>query len=299
VRSEAVGAGFGRENSQSAASRRAKGNGTRINADSADFRGSEGTLGSPFDQSTVTTIRSARIRSIRVHQRPIFSAVACNPLKSCRVSGEIAVEDILSVLSGYLHDHWIKFVTAGAFMVAGWFLGKRRARAEWRKKEFLGRLNISLNIVRDGKLLIRTLIEKSCEEIFLNAVAVEAVTDAARRTTAADPILPLPEADYWHYLNAVLNEVSEKFAEGELRRDMGLPVTKEVYLLCLTCESAGEMKTRKIRAMMVRKSALENLPTEAPALESPSHSTRWETLRQLAGAWKATPQRFLAVELCV
>ena len=55
-------------------------------------------------------------------------------------------------------------------------------------------------------LLIRTLLEKSCEEIFLNKVAVETIVAAARKTTERNPLLPLPKEDYWYYLNAVLNE---------------------------------------------------------------------------------------------
>lgn len=209
------------------------------------------------------------------------------------------MNDFLSAVSDYLHDHWIKFVTAGGFMAVGWVLGKRRARSEWRKKEFLSRLNISLNVLRDGKLMIRTIIEKSCDEIFLNSVAVDTVMTAARKTTPDDPILPLPEKEYWYYLNAVLNEVSEKFALGQMKRDVGQPVEKCLYLLCLTCECSGEMKTRKVRAMLVRKATLENLPAEQPQLESPTHATRFKTLHQLAAAWRAAPHRFLEMEICV
>ena len=209
------------------------------------------------------------------------------------------MNDFIQAVFEQLHDHWVKFVTAGLFMALGWFLGKRRARAEWQKKEFLGRLNVSLNTIQDGKLLIRTLLEKSCEEVFLNQVAVTAVLAAARRTTAEDSLLPLPEGDYWFYLNSVLNEVSEKFAHGQLRRDLGQPVQTETWLLCLTCEVAGEMKTRKVRAMMIRRKLLEQLPAEQPALERPTHSVRFRTLQQLAAAWQTTPERFIELELCV
>ena len=209
------------------------------------------------------------------------------------------MNDIIETIFDHLNDNWVKFVTAGLFMAVGWFFGKRRARAEWHKKEFLGRLNVSLNMIRDGKLLLRTMLEKSCEEIFLNQVAVTAVLEAARHTTAEDPLLPLPKDDYWYYLNSVLNEVAEKFAEGQLRRDLETPARTETYLICLTCEVAGEMKTRKIRAMMIRRKLLENLPTEQPILERPTHNVRFRTLTQLAAAWKATPERFIEMEICL
>jgi len=208
------------------------------------------------------------------------------------------MESFIKLLFEYLHEHWVKFVVAAFFMGSGWYLGKRRARAEWQKREFLGRINFSLNSLHDGLLKIRTLCEKSCEDVFLNQVAAEQVTSAARSTTPEDPTLPLPQKDYWFYLNAVLNEVSEQFAEGLLRRDMGLPVKSEEYLICLTCESAGEIKTHKIRSMVVRKSLLTDLPTEQPSFESATHSTRWTTLTILSGIYRTAPWKFLTVELC-
>lgn len=198
----------------------------------------------------------------------------------------------------FARDYAFELIAAGVFTAAGWYLGQRRARSKWRKREFLDRLNFSLNIVDDEQLLIRTLMEKSCEEVFLNSVAVTTVLDAARRTTAEDSLLPLPEQDYWYYLNAVLNEVAEKFAIGSLKQDMGQPVDKATYVICLTCESAGPMKTRKVRAMVVRKERLLNLPESKPRFEQEHHITRWQTLNQLAAAYRNTPHRFLDVEIC-
>ena len=199
----------------------------------------------------------------------------------------------------YLRSNWPELVwiviAAGA---ASWLAG-RKARIRWRDRDFLDRLNVSLTTVRDGVLRIRTLIEAPCEDIFLNPAAAKAVVDFAKQTTAADPLLPIPEDDCWFYLNAVLNEVSERFAAGQLARDMGLPVETETYLLCLTCERAGAVRTQKVRCMVVRKSLLTDLPEEAPRFESPNHQTRWDTLRQLAGVHAASPGRFLEMEICL
>src|SRR5690606_30869704 len=104
---------------------------------------------------------------------------------------------------------------------------------------------------------------------------------------------------YWYYLNPLLNELSEQFAAGLIKRDLGLPVTSATYLVALTCECAGEIRMRKVRAMVIQKTALENLPTEAPSLTASSHSTRWTTLNQLAAEWKARPWKFIEVELCL
>jgi hypothetical protein len=209
------------------------------------------------------------------------------------------LRQIFDVVSDTLHDHWIKFATAALIAAVSWLLGRRRARAEWTRREFFDRLNISLNAIRDGTLTIRTIAEESCLEVFLNSVAVSSLVDAAHHTTLEDPLLELREHDYWYYLNAVLNKVAEKFGDGQIRRDMGLPVTTARYVVCLTSESAGEVRTRKIRAMLIQKSLLLNLPNEEPKYESPTHATRWKTLKYLATQFQRTPHKFREVEICV
>jgi len=202
-------------------------------------------------------------------------------------------------VSEQLHDHGSKILTGLVLMALGWFLGKRRARTDWRKRQFYDRLNISLNTLRDGKLLIRTLVEKRVEEVYLNSAATDTIIKMAQQTTATDSTLPLSQNDYWYYLNPLLNELSEQFAAGLIKRDLGLPVTAATYLVALTCECAGDIRMRKVRAMVIQKAILENLPTEVPSLTAPSHATRWTTLNQLAAEWKARPWKFIEVELCL
>ncbi len=234
------------------------------------------------------------------------------------------MDGLIDSVGAYLREHWIELLVAAASAVAGWFFGKRRARAEWRRREFYDRLNVSLSSLVNGKLRIRTLIEKRCEEVFLNRVASETVIKAARQTTEADPFLHLPDDDYWFYLNAVLNEVAEKFAEGTIRRDILGEGNCERYAICLTSEAAGKVRTRKIRAMVVKSSMLDHLsgsqspveksqhstakdpadleahlPEQQIALESPTHTTRLHTLHQMAIARKTHPHRFIEVEICV
>ena len=198
-----------------------------------------------------------------------------------------------------VREHAVKVVVGFVLMLIGWYFGKWRAREHWKKQEFLDRLNLSLNTIDNGTLKIRTLSEKRCEEVFLNSVAADTVQKLARRTTAMDPILPIPKDDMWYYLNAVLNDLSEQFATGLLKRDLGATVSSANYLVALTCESAGDMRTRKIRAMVIRKSLLTSLPAETPKFESPNHATRWKTLQFLAAEFDKNPWRFLDVELCV
>ncbi len=225
------------------------------------------------------------------------------------------LEQLFHTLSGYVQDHAVKILTGLVLMGIGWFVGFRRAKINWKKREFFDRLNVSLNFLDDGTLAIRTLSEKTCEDVFLNSAAADAIQKAARRTTAADPLLPLPKDDYWYYLNAILNELSEQFATGALRKEQGQPVRAERYLVCLTSEAAGEIRMRKVRAMVIRKSLLISLPSEAvpsqttkeaphvPPLKTPkfassNHATRWETLKFMSAEYQRNPWRFIEVELC-
>lgn len=206
--------------------------------------------------------------------------------------------EFIAALFEQFEEHWMKIATGVAFMAIGWFFGKRKASKDWEKREFFDRLNISLNIIRDGQLKLRTLNETRCELAFANAKAAQTIIDAAKKTTIDNPILPLPEKDYWYYLNAVLNELSEQFADGALRQDLGLPVTCEQFVICLTSEADGNIRMRKVRALVIRKSLLENLPEQQPQLSRSEHATRWSTLQKLAVAYKQSPHQFLTVELC-
>lgn len=208
------------------------------------------------------------------------------------------MSEFLDLLFDKLEENWVKIVTAAIFMGIGWFFGKRRAAKDWEKREFFDRLNISLNIIRDGKLKIRTLNETHCDALFPNSKAAQAVIEAAKKTTVDDPILPLPENDYWYYLNALLNEVSEQFAVGSLREDLGLPVSCDTFVICLTSEANVNIRMRKVRAMVIRESLLKNLPEKKPTIARPQHETRWETLQKLAVAYEKTPDKFITVDLC-
>lgn len=209
------------------------------------------------------------------------------------------MNDILQSLLAYLRENWPELLWIVIAAGAASYLAARRARLRWRNRDFLQRLNVSLTSIDDGLLRIRTILEMDCEEIFLNPAAAQAIVHYARKTTAADPILPIPKDDCWQYLNAVLNEISERFAAGHIKRDLRLPVETGTYILCLTCERAGPVRTQKVRAMLVRKSLLQGLPEEEPRLESPSHITRWETLQQLAEQYRKNPHRFIDVEICI
>src|SRR5205085_4994914 len=114
--------------------------------------------------------------------------------------------------------------TSGATFVFTWWWARRRARKQWHSKQFLDRIIISLNIFADGFLKIRTVMERSLDEVFLNKLAIEKVWTAARATTVDNPIMPIAKEDRWYILNFVLNAVAEHFVAGHIKRDAGQPV---------------------------------------------------------------------------
>jgi hypothetical protein len=209
------------------------------------------------------------------------------------------MQQIVNSLLAYLSDNWPELVWIVAAAGVASYLAGSRSRSRWQRRDFLDRLNVSLTSLRDGQLKIRTVLEMDVHDVFLNRSAASRIVELAKGTTERDPIIPIPAADRWYYLNSVLNEISERFAAGLLRRDAGLSVASENYLICLTCERAGDIRTQKIRAMMVRRELLEGLPAEEPTYESPNHANRWRTLQVMAERWRDDPDQFLAVEICL
>lgn len=190
--------------------------------------------------------------------------------------------------------------TVLSFVVGGWW-GRWRARRQWQKKEFLGRLTVSLNLIVDGALKIRTVFERSLEEIFLNPVAIEKVRKASLLTTANNAVLPILKEDRWYILNFVLNSVAERFCDGVVRFDAGAGLRPVRYCLFLTCEVLGDDRIRKVRAMLIQEEHLKNFdhPDGSLTLERDWHADRITTLRQAAQVYRTEPDHFLMLEIYV
>lgn len=214
---------------------------------------------------------------------------------------------MIELLQKLFHDAFYKVLFgAGSVIVVGawaWY----RARSAWKRREYLDRLNFSLNSF-DGKTLrIRTLLEESLESIMLNRIAVGMVRKAAYQARIEDPVLHFEKDDAWFILNGVLNTLSERFSSGILKQDIlrnakgesSTTIPSARYVFCLTCEKNAQVRTQKIRVMVIRKDLLQSLPQEMPQLEREVHATRWETLQKMAEAHRQTPHDFLEVELSV
>ncbi|MEZ6195163.1 MAG: hypothetical protein R3F20_05450 [Planctomycetota bacterium] len=216
---------------------------------------------------------------------------------------------MFDVLNDLILEHWAKVLTGAALFVVGRWWGKKRARADWRKREFMHRVNVSLNHVEPrgdepGLLQLRTLMEADASEILKNEAGVEILLAAAGKTTVEDPVIHLG-AEGWTILNAVLNEVAEVFAAGTLARDLGMPVRSKRYLFALTNERDGDVKTRKVRALFLPEefTAEDGGPfREDLALESPRHVTRVRTIRAMLDQYARSGGEsgdFMWVELSV
>jgi hypothetical protein len=212
---------------------------------------------------------------------------------TAQVSDEYTRRIVVTVL--------VAATTSTVTFFAGRWWGHYKARRQWHAKEFLDRVIVSLNIFADGHLKIRTVLERSLDEVFLNKLAVQKVWAAARATTADQPVMPIAKQDRWFLLNFVLNAVAEHFVAGHIKRDAGLPVTVVRYALFLTCELVGDERIRKVRAMLIRQDLLENFPypDSLPGLENPWHEDRVKTLRAAAALYKKEPDNFLTLEVCV
>src|ERR1044072_6226819 len=93
-------------------------------------------------------------------------------LNEQEISAEYTKRVVVTVL--------VAATTSGATFLFTWWWGRRRAHRQWHAKGFLDRVIVSINIFADGYLKIRTVMERSLDEMFLNELAVAKVWAAAR-----------------------------------------------------------------------------------------------------------------------
>lgn len=179
-------------------------------------------------------------------------------------------------------DYW-ELVLLIATWVGIALLALRRRR-DWRRKRFTEQVNFSLSYLETEpagrpRLALRTLLELSAADVWLNEYGVRKVQRAAERTTPEQPFLRIgPSEDMELVKHAVLNVLSERYSEVFVAKAVGLDVKTQTFLFGLTWERYGDIKTQKLRVMVVRPSDLETLfgPEErAKALTFAVESHRW------------------------
>lgn len=207
----------------------------------------------------------------------------------------------MDVLFDFVQRHWSQVLLSGVSLLVGGLVGRLGAWRRFVNRSFFDRVNVTLNFVDQGEFKIRTLLERNSMDVFRNAEMVRNVTRAARNQDI-DPLLELPEAEYWYYLNAVLNVISERFAEGYVKREAGLGA-EHTYLMFLTSETEGPVRQRKVRAMLVREDLLLSTRSEErPRFKNEFHEHRWNSLKQVADEWVGTDgktSRVRTISICV
>jgi hypothetical protein len=186
-------------------------------------------------------------------------------------------------------------------LVVGGLIGRWRGWVGFARRAFFDRVTVSLNYVDGGQFRVRTLSERNAAEVFRNSEMLRAVMKAARRR-GRNALLDLPDADYWYYLNAVLNTVSEQFAEGFVREEAGLEARSQEYLLFLTCEREGRVRQHKVRAMLIREALLLQTAQTKPQFKNEFQASRWETLGNVREEWVSSggkSPRIRKIAICV
>jgi hypothetical protein len=161
-------------------------------------------------------------------------------------------------------------------------------RSDWARKQFLGQVNFSLSFLIDGQLAMRTLVEVPAQNVWLNDLGVRKVRRAAARTTPDQPFVRLDDPEDMDFVyRAVLNVLSEKFADAYLAQSMGLPVESSVYWFAITMERYGDIRTLKLRVLLVREQDLETVftpnPSEGREVRVPNvlYASRLKTLQAM------------------
>ena len=161
-----------------------------------------------------------------------------------------------------------------------------RKRSHWRGKRFTGQVNFSLNYVANGTLQLRTLLEASTTQVWLNDYGVGLVVRAAERTRIDQPFIVLNDpADMAFVKRAALNVLSEKFAGAFLAASLDLPVKTALYHFAITFENHPDMRTRKFRVLLVEAQSLIALfgpGAPQPAILEPLHADRLRVLQVMA-----------------
>lgn len=165
-----------------------------------------------------------------------------------------------------------------------------RARTNYRKKHFKGRLNVSLNDVQGSNVILRTLHEASAQDIFISPAAVGSVMRALNRATDDNPFFALDDDEDWAFIQrCILNVLSEKTVDVFVVRAIGMPVKTGRFVFGITYEIYEDMQTRKMRVILIEKGLLERHFSPAAdadakaklAVTNQRHASRLATLKTM------------------
>jgi hypothetical protein len=135
-----------------------------------------------------------------------------------------------------------------------------RRRSDWAQKQFADQVNFSLNYVIGDMLAMRTLLECTVKDVWLNDFGVKKVRAAARLTTPEQPFILLEDqADRDFVHRAVINTLSERFAAAFVAEALGVPVHTGKFIFAITYERYDIMRTLKFRVLIMEERTLVQL----------------------------------------
>lgn len=179
------------------------------------------------------------------------------------------------------HYSTIALVLTWIGLVFAWW----RRRSQWHNKEFLGQVNFTLNFF-DDSLLMRTVKETETKAVWPNAYGVGLLHAASRRTTSANPFIRLlskPDRDYIY--RAIKNAISPLSAEAFVAGALKAPVHRGTFLFALTCERYPEIRTVKLRVLLIEEATLREWCAPGGKAEAlpmtPFIRTRLQTLQAM------------------
>lgn len=158
-------------------------------------------------------------------------------------------------------------------------------RSKYKNRIFLDKINFSLNeITKDGKLLMRTLEERSADDVWQSSVAVNMVAQAAKETTETEPFLQFEDPEDLNFMKrCALNTLSTRFASAFVARSVGLPIKAKNFVYGITCEKYPRIRKQKIRIMVVAEEQLiANLQGDfADCIDTEGKFTREDRVKTL------------------
>jgi hypothetical protein len=215
---------------------------------------------------------------------------------------------------GFSHPSVPPPVRAGlALALCGTFIVWWTARRQLKNGEFFDRLNVSLNILGEASLRLRTISERPLATVIDNSEAREAIIRAAKteKKKAAtekrepDPVLRLPKDDAPYILRCIVNHTAERFSAGPFRQDCGQPVSPTWYAVCLTSERSDDDQL-KIRALRLKEEHIKAFPLPEERdddleLEDKKHIDRVKALRRASTLYQegTHPHLFGRMEICL
>ena len=197
-------------------------------------------------------------------------------------------------LPALIQEHWLKVVGALALTLLTSCWGIVKAWRAWSSRNDYDIMHISQNTFEErptgnNDALEQWLIldvhseNQLCDDIE-HPIPRWLIKRAAKKTTEDNVLLAFSEKDRWYVLNTVRMKIAEQFLQGtaaKLTKQATVEVVECVF--ALTYERYPDMRSGKIRVMIVKKDVLEDETffDQDFRFESVSHCDRITTLRAM------------------